>query len=177
MHSGVAYRWPLVIVAVSLCCAAGSAAAQSRIPPLGIGAGVMRSTMSAGGNAGSRSGAAVHATLGFLELGYQPFATPNPVRAERFTALWVLVGPVIRAGRHGRVRPQAGVQQRWWSGSDPWVAQDRGLALGLVAGRDIHLASGWVLTPELVWRTSVIEFEGSVTNTVVGLRVQGRRRE
>lgn len=170
-------RTPMLVVlaAATNLAAPRSGAAQGHVT-LGIGLGAASSAMSVGSDAQSSSGITIHATAGAFEAGYQPFSTANPLGFEAFTALWVLVGPRLGSRDGLFVRPQVGVQFRWWSGADPVVAQDRGVALGVVVGHDFRVQSGWAITPEFLVRAALIEVEGSVSNRVFEARVRVARR-
>jgi hypothetical protein len=163
-----------IVAAAALAATAGRVAlAQSAgRPTLGFGVGAASSVMSVGDSSASGNGLTLHAAYGVFEAEYQAFATPNPLGFEEFTALSVLAGPRFGLGGGFLLRPAAGLQYRWWSGSNPVEASDWGLAVGVVVGRAFALATGWRIAPQLTLRAAPIEFEGSVTMYAVGLRVQ-----
>jgi hypothetical protein len=146
-------------------------------PMIGVGAGLARSTVLVGDtSSASRSGLLFHASVGILEIAYQPFATPHPDGTEQLTALWVLVGPRFRVAGYLDLRPQVGAQFSWWSGSNPVGFNNPGLAVGMVAGHDVALRSGWLLAPQVLWRLSVMEGHGGAADEVLGVRVECKHR-
>jgi hypothetical protein len=145
-------------------------------PILGVGVGLGSATMSVGGQSSSATGVTLHAGLGLLEAELQPFSITNPVRAEHFWSLYVLIGPRIRFSKALYIRPAVGLQFRRWSGPNPVTSNDQGLAIGVLAAYQVPLAGRWMLTPQAVGRWALIESEGNVTARLLGVRVQFSRK-
>jgi hypothetical protein len=131
--------------------------------------------MSVGGSADATFVAGVVARVGLdsrnrLQLigEYQPTRVSSAILDESYTAINVLAGYTL--GKDVRVRPGIGWQFRSWSGSQRVTESDSGLLLGLDVGSELRLTDTLSLSPELVFRTSVIELEGSVSSTFVGVQ-------
>jgi hypothetical protein len=107
---------------------------------------------------------------------HQPMKVTSPTIDESFTAFNVMAGYTF--GETLKVRPVIGAQLRSWTGSERVEASDAGLIIGLDLGRELRLTDTVSLSPELVFRHSSIEVEGSVTSTFVGVQcvVSWRRR-
>jgi hypothetical protein len=97
-----------------------------------------------------------------------PMEVTSPIADESFRSANLLLGYSI--GRRLKVRPAVAVQLRWWSGSRRVTASDWGLLLGLDAGPELRLSETVSLAPELVLRWSLIELEGGVGSSFVGVQ-------
>jgi hypothetical protein len=99
---------------------------------------------------------------------YQPTKVSSPIIDESFTAFNLMAG--FTFGKTVKVRPVIGAQFRSWTGSERVEAYDSGLLVGLDLGRELRLSDTVSLSPELVLRYSLVELEGSVGSSFVGVQ-------
>jgi hypothetical protein len=142
---------------------------------LGFGLGIGSGAMSVGDDTKAALGASAVGRLGIdsrsrflLVAELQPLEVDNPVLDESFKDINVLLA--FSLGNRFKVRPGLGIQFRSWSGSERVETSDAGLLLGLDAGPEFHLSERVSLSPELVFRFSIIEVEGSVGSRFIGLQ-------
>jgi hypothetical protein len=144
----------------------------------GGGVGFGTGTMNVGSDGGSEQGLAPFVEIGvtrsgfrtwFLEADVQAFEVPSPVLSEAYRSTRVMLGRSI--GNEVYFAPALGLEYRKWSGPERVEDSDGGLALGLSLGAALRLTDRLTMRPELVWRSSVIELEGSVSSRLLGLRV------
>lgn len=157
--------------------------ASGRAPVLGLGVSLGAGSMSVTGEREYSVVAGLVARIGldsrnrFQLMGeFQPMSVSSPIIDEGFRAFNVAAGYTF--GREVQVRPVIGMQFRAWSGSERVEASDVGLLVGVDLGRELQMSDAVSLSPELVLRWSLIEFEGSVSSSFVGLQcvVSWRRR-
>lgn len=169
-------RTALLGAALLIAVAPDAAQAQDRHgPTLGLGVGAASVAMHVAGESGSNQGVTLHAALGILEVEAQPFAAPNPLGFEQFTSVDLLIDPRINLSSAAYLRPVAGVQFRWWSGSNPVTDFDLGPTVGAVASYQVAMVGGWRVAPQLEWRWGFIEAEGKVYSQQLGIRLQVAR--
>ncbi|MDQ3950840.1 MAG: hypothetical protein M3282_10895 [Gemmatimonadota bacterium] len=147
---------------------------------LGLGIGFARAGMSVGGESGRASGLTAHGRIGLptarrtmlmLDVELQPFEVTNPVGAEAFRATYVLVALQRYFTKRVYARAGAGIQFRQWSGAQRVTSSDAGVAVGAAFGAEMPLRGALVLTPEVVFNGAFIEAEGSVSASLVGVRL------
>ncbi len=142
----------------------------------GLGLGLGRGAMSVGDETRSSFGASL---LGHLSLDSRnrfiltaevnPLKVSSPIIDESLRAINLLLG--FNIGRSFRVRPGIGVQFRSWSGSQRVVPRDFGPLLGLDAGPQLRRGRRVSLSPEVVLRSSLIELEGGVGSSFIGVQL------
>jgi hypothetical protein len=142
------------------------------------GVGFGTGSMSVGGDSESEQGVAPFVEIGvtrsgfrtwFLEADVHAFEVPSPVLSEAYRSTRVMLGRSI--GKEVYFAPALGLEYRKWSGPERVEDSDLGLALGLAAGAALRLTDRLTMRPELIWRSSVIELEGSVSSRLLGLRM------
>jgi hypothetical protein len=162
-------------VTVMLIAPAGAEAQATGSPEglfLGFGGGWARGAARVGGETGRASGGALAGQMaivkggwrrGALDVQYEPFLVPNPVRSEHYSALNVTL-----LGYLGPLGLGLGYQTRFWGGDDPWVPSDGGLTLMVSGGPGPLVWRGWVMQPDFFWRGAAgIE----IGTSSVGVRV------
>jgi hypothetical protein len=131
--------------------------------------------MSVGGTSGDATG--LLALVRFqqrkfaLELEFHPYTVPSPVIDEGFRAFYALAGLRLPLESHVYLLPALGLQFRFWTGSQRVTGSDYGPALGVVLGASLRLDANTTLSPELAYRTALIELKGSVSTRVLAARV------
>ena len=143
---------------------------------LGLGVGLGVAGMSVGGDNNSVLAASVLGRVGIdsrnrflLVAEFNPFEVDSPAAEESFRDVNVLVA--VSLGRSFKVRPGLGVQFRWWSGTERVESSDSGLVLSVDAGPELRRSERFSLSPEILFRWSVIEVEGTVTSWLIGLQI------
>lgn len=186
-------RTQAFLIATVLCWSAATAPALAQLrgdatpPPVpaagdgfffggGTEAGVGWITVSGDSRSGLSLGLNVQAGLWregsrrwILEGALHPTTTENPVRAEEFRAVDLLVR--YEVGSDFFLAPGLGVQTRWWSGDDPAEDWDIGPVASLSAGTYVDTGPSWVLIPELFADLSLVEVDGDVTAGRAGVRL------
>jgi len=176
----------LVIFGVAVLGAGATASEAQEGKPanaraLGFGMGVGTASMSVGDSRNSVVGASILGRIGidsrnrFLLIAeFNPAQVTNPVMDESFSAVNVLLGFGI--GKSFKVRPSLGMQFRSWSGEERVTDSDATLLVGLDIGPEFRLSPRFSLSPELVFRYSLIELESSVGSRFIGLQLVGSWR-
>ena len=172
---------PGKVLGVALLASAASAGDAPSGPPAagrayGIGLGLGSGSMSVGDDRQSTFGASVLGRIGldsrnrFLAVAeVNPLAVGSPVADEAFRAVNVLVA--VSLGNRFKVRPSVGWQFRFWSGSQQVESSDSGPLIGLEAGPEFRVGPGLTLSPEFVFRASMVELEGSVGSQFIGVQL------
>jgi hypothetical protein len=159
---------------------ATSSAAQQRPSEsgraFGFGVGLGVAAMSVRSDSSSVLAASVLGRVGIdsrnrflLVAEFNPFDVDSPGADESFRAVNVLVA--VSVGRSFKVRPGLGVQFRWWSGAQRVESSDSGPVLSVDAGPEFRRSERFSLSPEIVFRWSAIEIEGTVTSCLIGLQI------
>jgi hypothetical protein len=124
----------------------------------GVGGGFSQGTAKVSGSTGRASAFAYTFVLGgvqgrrrlfTLEVHNEPFEVPNPVRAEHFSSLAVIV-----SGYLGPLGLGLGYQNRSWGGEDPWVDTDGGIAVQFTLAPIVADWRGWAVSPDFYMRFS-----------------------
>lgn len=179
LEAGMRTAFVVLSVAVLASVAAASEAQQ---PPsgnrraFGFGVGVGAAAMSVGSDSNATLGVSILGRVGidsgnrFLVVAeFDPLEVDSPVLDESFRAVNVLFA--VSVGRSFKVRPALGVQFRSWSGRERVEPSDSGLLLGVDAGPEFRRSERVSLSPEILFRWSAIEVEGSVGSRFIGLQV------
>jgi hypothetical protein len=142
----------------------------------GFGLGLGAASMSVGGDSNSTLGASIVGRVGLdsrnrflLATELNPLGVVSPVLDESFRAIDVLLA--FSLGRSFKVRPGLGVQFRSWSGRERVEPGDFGLLLGVDAGPELRINGRLSISPEVVFRFSSIELEGSVDSRFIGAQL------
>jgi hypothetical protein len=169
----------------SLAIGAGAVAAQEAGPAnrqaVGLGVGGGSAAMSVGDRRTTTGGVSISGRIGIdsrnrllVMAEFNTAEVANPVMDESFRAVNILLGYGI--GKAFRVRPAIGIQVRSWSGDERVTDSDATLVVGLDAGPEFRVSPRFSISPEVVLRYSLIEFEGSVGSRFIGLQVVGSWR-
>jgi hypothetical protein len=142
---------------------------------LGVGVSLGGGSMSVGGESDYNFVAGLVARVGLdsrnryqLIAEFHPMKVDSPIIDESFTSLNVMAG--FTFGQTVKIRPSIGAQFRWWSGSQKVEPSDTGLLVGLDLGPELRLSDTVSVSPEFVLRYSVVEVEGSVSSSFVGVQ-------
>lgn len=144
----------------------------------GFGLGFGTGRMSVGSRTNSDFGIILLGRLGLdsrnrflLVAEVNPLEVESPVMDEAFRAANILLARNI--GRNFGVRPLVGLQLRFWSGEERVTSTDSGLAFGIDVGYEFRRTDGFSISPEIVYRFAMIEFEGSVTSSILAFQIVG----
>jgi hypothetical protein len=168
-------RPPFVLItSIIFICFVFSSKAQetSTRSRIALGAGLGFAGMSAGNHSNSNLGLSLAGQLGnhfLLMVEANPLRVKNPVMDESFNAFNIILSPSF--GKAFRLRPGLGLQSRIWSGSKKVENFDAGPVICLDAGYEFRKSDQTSLVLEFVFRNSLIEIEGSVTSTFIGLQI------
>lgn len=176
MRSGLVVLSMAVLASVATTSEAAEQGPPGKRRAFGFGVGLGAAAMSVGSDSNSTLGASILGRVGidsrnrFLVIAeFNPLRVGSPVLAESFRAINVLVA--FGVGRSFKVRPGLGVQFRSWSGGERVEPSDSGLLLSVDGGPEFRRSDRFSLSPEIVFRWSVIEVEGSVGSRFIGLQV------
>lgn len=158
------------------CRAEGRPADGGAPPRLALAVGCGSGSMAVGDSKHSQLVPTLSARVGldrrsrFVLAGeWQPAHVASPIADEAFAAGNLLAG--VAFGSRLRIRLLAGAQFRRWSGSQITETSDTGPVLGADLSYDLRVSDRLTLTPELVWRGSVVEVEGSVGSSFAGAQL------
>lgn len=142
----------------------------------GFGLGLGVAAMSVGDESNSTLGGSILGRVGLdsrnrflLMAEFNPLRVDSPVLDESFRAINVLLA--FSVGKSFKVRPGLGVQFRSWSGRERVESSDSGLLLGVDAGPELRVNQRLSISPEVVFRFSAIELEGSVGSRFIGVQL------
>jgi hypothetical protein len=170
----------ILAAAMVMGCANAMAQAnrQEDLRAVGFGVGIGKGTMSVGDKSKFDQGASLHGRLGLspgdhvlLMAEINPSRVTSPILDESFRAYNLLLA--LSLGKNLRLRPSLGVQFRSWSGSERVESSDLGPLFGLDLGYELKLAGNFSLFPEVIARCSVIQWDGGVNASFVGVQVVG----
>ncbi|MGH7492224.1 MAG: hypothetical protein ACREOO_07505 [bacterium] len=168
------------VTATALSNSNAIAQASSEEDPraFGLGLSIGKGTMNVGDESKSNQVVSLHGRLGvspgdhvLLMAEFNPTRVTSPILDESFQAYNLLFA--LSLGKSLRLRPSLGVQFRSWSGSERVESSDLGPLFGIDVGYELKLARNLSLSPELVARWAIIQFEGAVTSSFVGVQVVG----
>ena len=171
-----------VIVSAFITLAGAIANAQEvrqrseRVFGFGLGFGTGR--MSVGDKTNSNFGISLLGRVGIdsrnrflLVAEINPLEVESPVLDESFRAFNILLS--LNLGKSFKVRPTLGFQRRSWSGEERVTDTEIDIVLGIDVGYEFRRTENFSLSPEVVYRWTIIEFEGSVTSGFIGLQIVG----
>jgi hypothetical protein len=138
----------------------------------GCGVGIGIGSMSVGEKSSSNLGLSLNGRIGrrfLLMVELNPRNVNNPVIDESFNAYNVILS--ISFFEPIKLRPGLGLQFRTWSGSKKVALSDTGPLFSFDVSFEILKSDKYSLAIEIYCRSSIIEFEGSVSSSFTGLQV------